>query len=425
MIKNLINQYILNKEHREVLWSFASKGITFILFYAFEIFLANNLSVEIFGQWSFLFSALNLILILSVFGVNASSRKYYAQYNKTSSLNSVITSSFKLRTITSFIITIIYFFLCGTISNLLKVPHLKPLFQLATPIIFFYGLTEYSKGAFIGLLNIRYNFFINIIEYGLKFLLVVILFTFAKNISKILISFNISYILAAIIGIFFIFKKYYKPKEQTFKNVQVSIKDILKYSIPHFLGAISYIIFIEIDTLMLGLLSSKYNVGIYTVAKKIIVVLPNISLAIAMGKMAAFAKINDENRDMFKKKFYGLLKFNGIIFAIISIGLLASSWFIIPFLFGIKYTASIVPLLILIPFLYIESFSIFINLLLDYQALATKKAINFAFALIINIILNYFFIKKWGTIGAAIATSVSIIPYIILNLFVVKKVFTK
>jgi len=52
-----MNLYILlkNKLIKETLWGFATKGVSFVLLMALNIFLARILGVEDFGLWSFLF----------------------------------------------------------------------------------------------------------------------------------------------------------------------------------------------------------------------------------------------------------------------------------------------------------------------------------------------------------------------------------
>ena len=72
---NLFN-LLKNKLIKETLWGFATKGVSFVLFMALNIFLARILGVEDFGLWSFLFAIISGIFLISMFGINAS-RKIY------------------------------------------------------------------------------------------------------------------------------------------------------------------------------------------------------------------------------------------------------------------------------------------------------------------------------------------------------------
>ncbi|GAJ10623.1 unnamed protein product, partial [marine sediment metagenome] len=45
-----------NKLYKETFWSFGTKGVTFLLFFLLNVYLARTLRVERFGIWSFFFS---------------------------------------------------------------------------------------------------------------------------------------------------------------------------------------------------------------------------------------------------------------------------------------------------------------------------------------------------------------------------------
>jgi len=95
-------------------------------------------------------------------------------------------------------------------------------------------------------------------------------------------------------------------------------KDILSYSYPLLFISLGFIVFTEIDTFMLGILRSDAEVGIYSVAKQVVILLPHISIALAMSIMPAFAKLNSQNKTyliaLFKKTlFYNNIIYTGII----------------------------------------------------------------------------------------------------------------
>jgi O-antigen/teichoic acid export membrane protein len=62
---------------------------------------------------------------------------------------------------------------------------------------------------------------------------------------------------------------------------------------------------------------------------------------------------------------------------------------------------------------------------LDYRGLAWLRAINFSFTIIANVLLNWWWIPKWGAVGAAAASSVAFAPYCALNLWQAHAAFAK
>jgi O-antigen/teichoic acid export membrane protein len=136
-----------------------------------------------------------------------------------------------------------------------------------------------------------------------------------------------------------------------------------------------------------------------------------------MGSMATFANYRtSKNGQELKAHFYRLLKIVSIVFSVITVGLLTTSWFVIPFIFGSAYIPSIIPLLLLIPYMLSFAFSAITGLFLDYQGLATTRAIYLVVTIVLNVLLNLWLIPKYGAAGTAIATSISSIPYALLNL---------
>lgn len=416
----LIKALEKNKILKETSWSFTAKGTAFLLYFLLNVYLARTLGVDGFGTWSFFFSILTIITLLSHFGINASARKFVAQYNKTGELNNVLKSSLKLRLVFSLTFTIILLLVHKPLATLVGRPEFAPLFLLSVPLIIVGGLVEFLKNIFMGLHRLIYNFFVNLLEHGLKLLLVVTCLTVSLDLSNIVNSFTVACFITSVIGFYMLFTKFYganrPPAEHNFT------KKIFEYSIPLFFISIGFLVATEVDTLMLGLLSTDTEVGTYAVAKQIITKLPHISLAIAMGAMPVFAKLNETNRGEFKIMFYKLLKVNALIFAIIVLGLLTLCQFFVPLVFGIRYTASVLPLQILTVYLVCFSFSVFLSTFLDYQGLAKKRAINLVISMGLNIVLNLVLIPTHGAVGAAIATSISYLPYVFLNWIEVQKV---
>ena len=419
---NCLN-FLHNKLIKETLWSFATKSVTFILFFALNIYIARMLGVEKFGLWSFFFSFFTIVFLFSNFGINASTRKFVAQYNNTDKLKNVLESSLKLRLFFSFIFSLALFISSTLLSNLIGHPEFKFLFQYSAPLIFLSTVIEYLKSVFMGLHRIKYNFIINILEYGLKLLFVIILFQFSISLLNIINAYILATFLVVFICLSILYFQFYVKSQNS--DSGDFIINIFKYSIPLLFTSIGAIIALELDIIMLGLLSSNYEVGIYAVAKSIATKIPHISLALAMGTMPIFAKINDKNKNELKKKFLNILKINtGIILIIVCIILLFSN-ILIPLIYGVDYSSSVIPLQILTIFLINRSYLIFLNFFLDYQGLAKKRLYNSLLAMALNIILNLLLIPKYGAIGASVATSIAYTPYVILNWLEVRKILNK
>jgi O-antigen/teichoic acid export membrane protein len=410
--------FLDNKIYRETIWSFSAKGIASLLYIGINIFLARYLGPLRFGTWSYFYALINIILIFSYFGINASSRKYIAQFNYTDNLGAVLRSSLKLRLVFSFCFVIIYIILQKILVDLLGRPDLQLLFIAAVPIIFFASLVEYFKNAFQGLHSLKSNFFVVLSEHGFRLILVPLFLLFLNGLVGVVHSYAIGFFLTFIVGFSIYYSTLRRVNCHSAKKFEI---DILKYSVPLILISIGYSIMVEIDTIMIAMLKTDSEVGIYAAAKQIAIKLPQISLALSLGVMPLFAQMNSENKIKLIRLYYNLLKANTIIFGVIGFMILSSSWFFVPLIYGDQYKASILPLMALVPFLIVSSYSVFLSAFLEYRGKAKKRAINLFIVLILNILLNIVLIPIYGALGAAIASSVSCIPGLYLNWSEVKK----
>lgn len=409
-----------SKDIKETLWSLATKIITLALFLILNIVLARSLGVESFGLWSLFLSVITLIFTLSYFGINASAKRFVAQYSGTNDLKSVLSSSIKLRLILSLIFVVLLLISHRQIAALLGQPNLGILLLYGVPLLLFSGLTEYLKSVFMGLHRIKYNFIVNICEFGLKLILVILFLSFSNSVIAVVNSFIVALFLTTIVGVYLLYFNFYKDLERTDKSFT---RDILRYSYPLAFISLGFIALTEIDTIMIGYFSTSSEVGIYAVAKQIIIKLPHIALAIAMGTMPIFAKLNEGNKAELKKKFANILKANIAVYVPIVLALFLLSPTLIPLLFGTEYVEAVLPLRILSIYVFFMAMSVILSSFLDYVGKARVRAYNITATIVLNVILNIILIPEYGAAGAAVATSVSYLPYVALNWIEVRKAF--
>lgn len=419
MLQQTINTIKQKKLAKETIWSFATKGSTMVLFFGIDIILARSLGDQ-YGSWAYFFSALTIIILLSTFGVNSAMRAYAAKYNNTPSLRTVLRSGLTLRIGLSLLVVLIVLVGRDLIADIFDREYFSTLLLLSIPLLLFTNAVEFCKQLFSGLHRIKFAFITNTSEYGSKFALVLLIAlvpTVLASVESTIYAYTAGVILATLASSY-VAVRYIKsqPNEEANQPTTADrIKEMAAYSMPLFVISIGLIVATEVDTVLLGRLQGDEAAGIYSVAKKIITKLPQISLAISAGTMPIFAKMTANTVKKDKALFYKLLKINTAIFLPLAVVILSTSWFFIPLFYGEAYTASVLPLNILLVYLLVYSYSIYLSIFLDYRKLARKRAINLSIAIILNIVLDLALIPQYGPAGAAFATSVSYIPYLLLN----------
>ncbi len=417
----LFNKQVYSKLFKETFWAIITKGTAFVIFFLTNIYLARKLNVELFGEWSYFYSILTLIFTICFFGINTSSKVFVAKYNGTFNLRNIFYSSIRLRFVVSILLVLILFLLSGNIAGILQKESFKILLLYSMPYIFLKTLIEFLKELFQGLHRIKYYFYITLLELGLNFILVYVFLNLFLDLKNIIYSFTVSGSLTVIVGFALLIKFYRKCRPVNEKN-SYDI-EIFKYALPLILISMGFITVTEIDTVMLGYMTTSKEVGYYAIAKNIINKLPHLALAISIGVMPIFSQLNNDNMNHMKRKFKKVLSINIKIYFPLVLLIIFISPFFIPLIYGNQYDNSILPLQILSIWLFIVSFNVFFNSILDFQYKAGKRAINFLVTIILNILLNLILIPLYGSVGAAIGTTVSYIPYVILNWFEVRKLF--
>ena len=222
----------------------------------------------------------------------------------------------------------------------------------------------------------------------------------------------------------FVLKKMYKTNYLKDKKSKLKINIVLlvkmyKESIYLWLGFLGSLVYTQMDKLMLGGMLGNKAVGVYSVAVTLSQFLAIIIFPIQVSiypKMLELYKKNKKEYYNFYQKCNTLITQFYLIASILSV-------FVVKLLFLKIYS-----------FEYVEAISIYSVLTISVffkanGALQTghvtirniaKKIVYKTFSgLIINMILNYFFIKKFGIIGAAIATSItSFITLFLLDFFI-------
>lgn len=410
-----------NKLYKETFWSFISKGMTFVLYFLLQIYLARTLGVEKFGAWSLFFSIFTIIAVLADTGINISAKKSVAQYNETGHLRNVLRDSVRLRFFVSFLCCLVYLALSKPLSIMIGRPEFGILFLVSAPLLVAFNIVEFLKAVFTGLHRLRYNFIVNSFEHGLKLIIAVCLLSSAPAVINVVNSFTIALAVTSVVGCYLLYTSFYVVSPNVDKKS--FSKEIFKYSIPLIVINISFIVATEIDILMLGLFTNDSEVAFYSCAKQSVGKFPQISLAIAMGVMPIFAKLNEENKEKLRKLYNKLLSINAFIFFVIVSLIMLLADLLIPLIYGAEFSAAVIPLKILSIYVVCGSFSILSGTILDYAGLAAKRAKYLTVSLVVNIILNFVLIPKHGATGAAIATTISYLPYTVLLWLDGKKVF--
>ncbi len=309
------------------------------------------------------------------------------------------------------------------------------LYAFATPIASFWkmpGLTELLELSFLPLMSI-----------GLIQGLSVLCFAKGKNSAYLLL--NLSYLIAFVLGLLVSYwngglsfysilltqgiaclfplaiSRFLKLGTFGFPSIHW-IKELLQYG--KFIAGTNLfsMLFQKADIFMIGYFLNPAAVGLFHLATKIIqyIELPLSALSQTIyPRLAATHRSNDVTQLNTEYARGILLLFVLLAPAALLVLLFASP--IVTLLGSEEYLGAVPLLMILVPATLIKPWGRVFGLALDAVG---KPQVNFqmlGFSLAVNIILNFVLIQSFGLIGAAVATSISIVATIALGQIRIKK----
>ena len=410
-------------------WSFSATFINRMGSLIFTIILARFLMPEKYGIYSIVMSVAMILFTFSDLGVNQTLVRYVSLVFSSNKPKGASYYFYLLKL--KFILTsgsaLVLLLLAYPLSEyIFKNPLLFLPLLIVSGYIFIFSFEGFYAFLFYSIEKVKY---VSIREFlsqftRIFFVLFVIYFMSSTNqIVWIILALTLSSLIVLIFCFYFL----KKIVPQLFKktNTQINKREVRKFVIYLTITSISGIFFSYVDSIMLGIFLLPEYVGFYRAAFSLIYgIIGFISFPILL-LLAIFTKLNSKKT---KKVFEQAFRYLAIITIPSIFGLIILGRFFIKLFYGAAYLPSTLLLYILSPLIFII---VSINVLLSLFSAKGKPQIFAKLAVIssiLNIILNFIFIKLfllisplWATAGAAIATLISWIFYFLILVYHIKK----
>lgn len=185
-----------------------------------------------------------------------------------------------------------------------------------------------------------------------------------------------------------------------------NLKKHLKPILIIFSTSVAIMIYVSSDTIMLGVLTDDYEVGLYSTAVKIYTIVKNILAAVLMVLIPRFSiLLNNSDKTEANALFSKVFNMLSMLVLPVTIGLFMVSKNVIYVISGTNYlpaTTSLKLLSVAVTFsLYAFMFTQCILIPLKMESIVFKATLLSA---IVNITLNFIMIPLWGGEAAALTT---------------------
>lgn len=411
----------LSKTIWDVQWSFISLVTASLSHLLLRIVLGRELGPSGLGVYTLVFTTYMFGMQFAGFGIGSALTKYVAEFrDDNQKVREYISSGMTGSLISGFIITIMLYLVSDFIA--ISIFHISEMSELLKIIAFclpFIAIQKMVLGTLNGLRRMKSYAIINIIQ-NVFVLVLSVYFVLILNtdVKGAVLGLTIPTIITSLFSIIFI-KNFVSNLSLSFTK---SFRDVTWFGFYFVLANSIGMINTQVDTLMIGhFLDAKY-VGYYSVATIFIngiILIPNsVHAAVAPSIAYFYGKSEYEKTTKFIQR---ILLYVTVVIIIISISIALFGKTLIMLLFKNEFILAYSPLLILL-----IGYTIYSPIHSVDCALLSMGKVNILYKIflvctIFNIIFNVLLISKYGILGAALSTSMSIIILSIFKLYFINK----
>jgi len=395
------------------------------------IFIGRLLGSDLYGLYTVVLTAPNLIMIFRDWGVNSAMVRFSAQYkaeDRLSEVRSIFVSGIIFEIALGLLLSMISFTLSGFLATtVFNRPVIAPLIQIASFVVLTGGLTNAATAAFTGLERMELNSIMLICQSIIKTLVIITLVVLGLGTSGAVIGFTVASLVAGLIGMLLIWVLYRKlPKPFTLRlEITAYLKEMLKYGVPLSIAAIIAGFLLQFFTFLLPIHYATENtiIGNYGLAQTFVVLISFFSTPITTMLFPAFSKLDPEkDKETLKNVFQSSVKYATLLVVPVAALVMSLSEPAVSTLFGDTYTtAPLFLALLAISYLYTAFGNLSASNLISSQG-HTKYNLKLAILTAsIGFPMGFVLIMNFGVLGLIATALTSGLPSLFIALRWIKK----
>ena len=407
--------------------TFLLKIVGLLVGYGLAIFITNKFGAFVFGQYVTALLIVEILSIISRLGIDTALVRFISRYvhkGASSLINQLFFKSIALVTLSAVVFTLLLLFFSDYIANFMNLDeeYLLIVSFSFIPLVLFHMNTQAIRGL---KQMMSFSFLNNVAITLFTFILMVVLVAFSSSEKLPIYAYVMSVFVMTISSYFlwFFHRAKIVDSKQNNSESELSTKALFKVSIPLLLGQSMMLIMGKVDLFMLANMTSSDKVGIYNIVLKLSmlaymglmavnsIAAPKFSEIHSSGDIDALKKIVQQStKTIFWVTFPVILLF--LIFPDTILGV-----------FGDEFKLAVMALIILSISKMFSAISGSVGTFLQMVGKQNVFQNILIFTAIINIVLNYTLIPKYGIDGAAFASAISGVIWNVLMIIYIKKNF--
>ena len=371
-------------------------------------------------------SFLAIALVPALLGFQTSLLRMIPEYlgkHSTAAALRVYRKSFFMMLAGSAVVASIAYVSSGLISiYVFKKPEVRFLLNLAALFLVFNAITSFNQSAIRAFKDVRYFSLISVLRPVISILiLITLLYCMNSIFSPVYAVLGASFVLSFLSFLFFRKVIPYSNAKAVSVDASVSISKIFRISFPMLLTAVIWIVIAQTDIIMLGMYSSVSSVGIYAIVVKLALLTSFIIGSINTVVAPSFSEFYySKNIEKLKQIVAGSTRL--VFWSTLLLGL-----FLVVFgkpilgLFGEEFVIGYWALCLLMFGRLVAASCGSVGYLMNMTGYQKAVSIVLFAGGLLNIVLNYILIPRYGINGAAFASMFSVMFLNITNTLIILK----
>jgi O-antigen/teichoic acid export membrane protein len=395
------------------------------------IIVADLLGGDQYGLYTVVLIPSTLFGLFRDWGINSAMIKYIAQYrseDKTNEMKNVLASGLIFELVLGILLSLISLFLAGFLTNVFHRPGAETMIAIASVSILASGLLVAPQSVFVGFESMGFYSFTLIFGSCLKVFLSILLIFLGYGVLGAVLGNVLSAIITSAFAIIFFYFFFYRKShgsENGGLNLSRTLNSMLRYGLPLSVSNILSGILTQFQSFLMVIYCSNLLIGNYGMAVNFSLLISFFTTPITTVLFPAFSKLNSEKEmGTLRNVFQSSVKYATLLTVPVTFAIMVLSEPLVSTLFDGRF--SYTPLfltLLAVSYLYTGLGNLSLGNFLSGQG-KTKVAMNLALiSMGIGLPLNLVLIPEFGIVGLIVASLVSVIPYLVVGLWWVKRNF--
>ncbi len=392
----------------DVGWVLVSSAANLVIVFLLRIILARWLGAFDLGLYTMVITVQEIAVLVAGFGISVALTKYVAEYQDTKGrLFQIVSSAFIISIIFGLVAGILLYFLSETLAGIFDMPQLAHLLRLLAVALPFITLLEAELGLFTGLRTMKNYTYLIMMRSCLMILFTVTFVWLGFGVEGTVFGIVISMVGGCIFGLY-LSRKYLRL---TFQGFSQNAKELVLFGSQAFGANAVSLIANRADIIMIGYYLTATEVGYYGVAVTISMLFYIIPGAVQRISYPAtteywYKKDHQSLQEMIDKS----MKYSACILLPLGLGFGFFAREITTTVFGGEFIYASLPLSILLIARVIKGATVSpIGAVFSGRGRPDIGLRVDTLSTVLNIGLNIVLIPRFGIVGAAVATTISLL----------------